>query len=150
MSEDVKPMDGQTHGGKKPRTSLRVRDLPSRRGTYEDFTVKVELPQNFRAPWTEEYVEGVLLNPTATFAELAKQHGRTPASVNRVRCMIREVVLDKSYEADDARRNLVTKVLTNLGYETWDEETKKRYAVRGSGRRTDYTTKALGTKKQLI
>lgn len=135
---------------KEIRSSLSEADLPSRHWPSEEVDVRVDLPPAYRRPWTEEYIRDVLLNPQMSFDQLAKRHGRTPASVNRVRGMIREVVYDKPYEATDKRRELINRVLETFNYKGWDEETKTRYAVRGRGKRTDNTQKALKSTKAII
>lgn len=129
------------------RTSLRIVNNMTKELADN---VEVLVPPNYRAPWTNEYVRDVILSPDLTFEDLARRHGRSPASVNRLRCMVREIVYNRSYEAGDKRRKLIKRVLEELNYQEWDEDTRARYATRGKGRRSDRTQKALALKKGRI
>jgi hypothetical protein len=129
------------------RTSLRIGGGAERRWWNEDFDVKPAKAEQYGGKWTEDEIRHVVLNPTLTFDDLAQDLGRSPGSINALRNVIRAVggatantggwVSETSHRAQ-----LVRKVLDDLGFSDWTDEDRRRYLVRGRGRRSDHTQRA--------
>lgn len=129
------------------RTSLRVTGGAERRWWNEDYDIKPNRAGKYGDKWTEDEIRQVILNPGLTFDELAKDLGRSPGSVNALRGVVRVVggatANSGGWVSETSHRAvLVRKVLDDLGFESWTDEERARFLVRGRGRRSDHTQKA--------
>lgn len=129
----------------KPRTSLRVTDGPPRKRADHD--IQPELADKYGRPWTAEEIKLVVLNPEKRHEELARDLRRSPGSVNSIRSVIRAVAGATSntggwVNEHSSRARLAKSVLADLGFESWTEEQRDRYLVRGKGQRSDGSQKA--------
>ncbi len=134
------------------RTSLRVSKGPERRWWTEEYDIKPAKAPRYSSKWSEDEIRYVILNPTLTFGEIGAELGRSPGAVNALRGYIRAVAGATSNAAgwvpeDSHRARLVRKVLQDLAFESWTDEERRRYLVRGRGRRSDKTQKAELTRR---
>ena len=136
----------------RAKTSLRVVDGPERR--WEGYDVKPKLAPKYGHPWTEDEVRYVILNAALPNEDVAADLDRSPGSVNAIRGIIRAVAGATSnagrwVNETSARAQLARKVLDDLHFQSWSPEERRRYLVRGGGRRSDGSQKALLLRRGL-
>lgn len=137
------------------KPNLHLVDRPSRPWWKEGSRVVVKTPPKWRVPWSKEELREVLLHPEQSFEDLATSLGRTPASINRMRCLLREaagVVQDnRGFEPPNSRRKgLAREVLEEAGMQQWTEGQKSWYLSRGHGLRSDRTAKAVQLERGIV
>ena len=141
--------------GSNEKLDLHIVDRPSKPWWKEGSRVMVKTPAKWRCPWTKEELREVLFHPQMRFEDLAVELGRTPASVNRMRCVLREaagIVQDRTgFEPPNSRRmQMAREVLKEVEPLNWSEGEKAWYLRRGHGIRGDGTTKALQMERGMI
>jgi hypothetical protein len=126
------------------REPLRVTEGPERR--WDDYDIKVRKAQRYGTYWTEGEMEYVILHPTLSFDEVARDIDRSPGAVRRVRYALRVVagVIPESPKAPlrAGLRQRAERVLAKLGYDAWSDAERARYLSPGRGRESDKTRKA--------
>ena len=137
------------------RPELHLVDRPSRPWWREGGRVLVKTPPRWRMPWSKEELREVLLHPEDSFEKLAEHLGRTPGSINRMRCLLREaaglVQDNKGFEAPNSKRKrLAQEVLGDVGADRWTDGERGWYLSRGLGLRSDKTTKALQLERGAV